>query len=480
MPAIYNNGGVIFTAQNDPASTTLTVGANVNLLVLAVQHASGGSNTVGVPTFNGTAMTELDAVVAGGAGEMALYALEEPDIGTFSLVLPVSLYGAVKVMWSTWEGATIGASTGTPFKTTGTSNTPSSGSQTCPAGAALFAALSHNYSSGAATISAGTNIQSAYDGSAGRPFAAARRTDTGAFTWTTSDSNPWGVIGVAILGTASGVTPPTIGTQPTNQTVTAPAAATFSVTASGTGLTYQWRRNGVDISGATSASYTTPATVFATDNGALYSVVVSNAGGSVTSSNATLVVNPTADGTAPTLSGTITITALSSTGYTATCPVATDTVGVTGYQWRIGTSGGWTSIPAGGRTATITGRTPSTTDTFQMRAFDAAGNFSTPLSATVNLPAGTVTYAFTSESMFFATDTGPQLGRAVTYALYYGVAATQAGIASLPSATPVIGTGTTSLTDGTLRVTGLAASGQALMLAIDADGGAYLQSVTVA
>ncbi len=48
---------------------------------------------------------------------------------------------------------------------------------------------------------------------------------------------------------------PAITTQPANLTVTAPASATFSVVATGTSLTYQWRRNGVAISGATSASY---------------------------------------------------------------------------------------------------------------------------------------------------------------------------------------------------------------------------------
>src|SRR2546422_4375051 len=41
--------------------------------------------------------------------------------------------------------------------------------------------------------------------------------------------------------------------------------------ATGAGLTYQWRKNGVNISGATASSYTTPATTTA-DNGALYSV----------------------------------------------------------------------------------------------------------------------------------------------------------------------------------------------------------------
>ena len=69
-----------------------------------------------------------------------------------------------------------------------------------------------------------------------------------------------------------------ITTQPTAQTTCVPNAATFTVSAIGTGLTYQWQRAlaasptvFTDIAGATSASYTTPATAI-TDNGNVYRV----------------------------------------------------------------------------------------------------------------------------------------------------------------------------------------------------------------
>jgi hypothetical protein len=88
-----------------------------------------------------------------------------------------------------------------------------------------------------------------------------------------------------------GTTAPTIATQPTNQTVTAGQTATFSVTAAGTApLTYQWEQGTTAISGATSASYTTPATT-TSNSGAQFSVVVSNSQGKATSSAATLTVN---------------------------------------------------------------------------------------------------------------------------------------------------------------------------------------------
>jgi hypothetical protein len=98
-------------------------------------------------------------------------------------------------------------------------------------------------------------------------------------------------------GGGGGSTPPppvapSISVQPADQSVLAGATATFSVTASGTApLSYQWKKGGTAITGATSASYTTPATVVG-DSGATFTVTVTNTAGSVTSSVATLTVQP--------------------------------------------------------------------------------------------------------------------------------------------------------------------------------------------
>jgi len=84
---------------------------------------------------------------------------------------------------------------------------------------------------------------------------------------------------------------PQITTQPVSATVTVGQTATFSVSATGSGaLTYQWQKNMVNVSGATSASYTTPAAVN-TDNGAKFDVVVTDSAGSATSATVTLTVN---------------------------------------------------------------------------------------------------------------------------------------------------------------------------------------------
>src|ERR1017187_2173541 len=84
-------------------------------------------------------------------------------------------------------------------------------------------------------------------------------------------------------------TPPIILVQPSSQTVLLSGSVTFSVMAfSGTTLSYQWMKNGVNISGATSSSYTISSVT--NNDAAGYSVLVVNGGGSVTSSTATLTV----------------------------------------------------------------------------------------------------------------------------------------------------------------------------------------------
>jgi hypothetical protein len=86
--------------------------------------------------------------------------------------------------------------------------------------------------------------------------------------------------------------PPSITLEPVAQSEALGLTATFAVIVTGTApLTFQWFKGGVAIGGATSSSYTTPATLVA-DNGAVFTVVVSNAAGSVTSAPIILTVTP--------------------------------------------------------------------------------------------------------------------------------------------------------------------------------------------
>ena len=83
---------------------------------------------------------------------------------------------------------------------------------------------------------------------------------------------------------------PVIFTQPLSQSVNPGGSVTFIVNASAlTQLYYQWLFNSASIAGATSSSYTQ--TNAQTGNVGIYSVVITNQAGSVTSSNALLTLN---------------------------------------------------------------------------------------------------------------------------------------------------------------------------------------------
>jgi serine protease len=92
------------------------------------------------------------------------------------------------------------------------------------------------------------------------------------------------------------IAPPVIVAGPQNVAIVEGQTATLSVAAAGAAtLRYQWKRNGVDLAGATSPSYTTPA-LSVGDSGTRYSVSVTNPLGSVTSAEATVTVTPAATG----------------------------------------------------------------------------------------------------------------------------------------------------------------------------------------
>jgi hypothetical protein len=93
------------------------------------------------------------------------------------------------------------------------------------------------------------------------------------------------------------ISPPTITTQPTNQAVLEGATATFTAGATGgLPLSYQWQDNGTNLTdgGNISGSATTNLTIssVSTVDVGTYTVIVTNAAGTATSSNALLTITP--------------------------------------------------------------------------------------------------------------------------------------------------------------------------------------------
>jgi hypothetical protein len=176
----------------------------------------------------------------------------------------------------------------------------------------------------------GTNITGATSPSYSTP--ATTTADNGSiFHVMVSNSKGSVSSSTATLTVNAAVAAPTITTQPASLTVTAGQTATFTVVASGTApLSYQWQKNGTNISGATGSTYTTPATT-TSDNGSTFVAVVSNSAGSVTSNSATLRVNAAA--VAPTITtqpASLTVTA----GQTATFTVVASGTAPLSYQWQ--------------------------------------------------------------------------------------------------------------------------------------------------
>ena len=125
------------------------------------------------------------------------------------------------------------------------------------------------------------------------------------------------------------VASPTIASLPQDQTAIEGDQVQFSVTASGSALSYQWRQNDVDIAGANAATLTL-ANVTRDQDGARFRVLVSNSAGSSLSSSATLTVQAAQ---APTI-GTQPAALALGEGDQASFTVAASGLPQPSYQWR--------------------------------------------------------------------------------------------------------------------------------------------------
>ena len=177
---------------------------------------------------------------------------------------------------------------------------------------------------------------------------------------------------------------PSITTQPSSHSVKAGQTATFTVGATGAAtLAYQWKKNGAAISGASAPSYTTPPAT-TSDNGAAFTVAVSDSAGTVTSSAAMLtVLAAPVSAVAPSITSqpsSQTVTA----GKTASFTVAATGTAPLTYQWAKNGS-----AISGATSATYTTGATTTSDngaSFTVTVTDAAGSV-TSTSATLSVTA---------------------------------------------------------------------------------------------
>jgi len=326
------NAAPVFTAQ--PAAAVVTEGATATFTVVAAgtpaptlqwqSLAPGAASWADVAGATATSTTTPAASLADNGTQFRAVATNLVGTATSAAaMLAVSPLPVAPLITSQPVSLSAPAGSTATFAVVATGTAP----------------LAYQWSKGGVAIPGAT--------AAVHTIAAVVAADAGSYTVTVS--NGVSPAATSLPATLTVIAAPAIATQPASITVTVGQAATFTVAATGASLSHQWLKNGVAIPGATGASYTTPATA-AADGGAVFSVVVSNAAGSVVSAGAVLTVfvpppptiasvtpatGPTGGGTAITVAGTgfqpgatvtvggaaaTAVTWVSATGLTATTP----------------------------------------------------------------------------------------------------------------------------------------------------------------
>ena len=263
-------GATAPSITSQPASETVAIGQTATFSVTATgspaptyqwQNAATGANISGATS----ASYSISSVTAGESGSKFQVVVSN-SAGNVTSTAATLTVGATPGFSAQPASITVNAGQPATFSVTATGSAP----------------LSYQWQRGTTNISGAT--------SASYTFTTAASDNGATFRVVVTDP-----VGNATSNSATLTVDyaPSITAQPANQTVLVGQTATFSVTATGNPApTYQWQNaaTSANISGATSASYTTPATMIA-DGGETFQVVVTNSVSSVTSHAATLTVN---------------------------------------------------------------------------------------------------------------------------------------------------------------------------------------------
>jgi large repetitive protein len=293
-----------------PASQTITAGANVTFSVAASGTAplsyQWQKDTVNL-TGATTATLTLSSVTSANAGSYRAVVSNSGGSAT-SAAATLTINPAVVAPAITTQPAsqTVTAGASVTFTVAASGTGP----------------LSYQWQKDTVNLTGAT--------SATLTLSSVTSANAGSYRAVVSNSGGSATSAAATLAVNPAVVAPTITTQPANQTVTAGANVTFTVAASGTGpLSYQWQKDTVNLTGATSATLTLSGVTSA--NAGSYRAVVSNSGGSATSAAATLAVNPaTAAPAITTQPANQTVTAGANVSFT----VAASGTAPLSYQWQ--------------------------------------------------------------------------------------------------------------------------------------------------
>jgi hypothetical protein len=358
--AAYNNLGALgtITSGYDSAVSTTSYNYFHNIVALVPGCTSARTAVVATVTPTPTATISYTTPLCSTAGtaSVVLNGTNAYTGGTFSSTAGLTLdsvTGAIDVATST---------PGTYTVTYTTNPIDNCGAQTATTSVTINQALTSDFAYDTTTYCTNQGVATpTVTGTAGTftatPAGLSINATTGAITLASSAAGTYTITNtVSVAGCANSVSTTTvtinnavvITSQPINVSQLPGDNTSFSVAATGTGLTYQWEMNDgsgwAAISGETATTLSLTA-VTSEMNSYQYRVIVSGATActSVTSNAATLTVNTAAVATHP-----VNFTACSEGANTASFSVTT-TGTVTSYQWQVSTNGTtWSDITNGG------------------------------------------------------------------------------------------------------------------------------------
>lgn len=316
--------------SNTAGATTSTIATlTVNVIPSITTHPQSVSSPAGqdvafTVTATGTAPLayqwyKYGAAIAGGtSATLTLTAVQATDAGAYTVVVSNAVGSATSNVGS------LAVSSSAPSITTHPQSVSTTAGQSVSFSVVAVgtAPLTYQWRKDGVAISGATSIS--------LTLSNVQSSSAGDYSVVVSNSAGSAISGAATLTISALATAPSISSQPQSMSATAGQTASFTAVAAGTApFTYQWKKNGVTISGATTATLSL-ASIQTTD-AADYTVVVTNSVGTVTSAAATLTVAALAN--APTIltqPASLTVTAGQSASFSASAGGS----GPFTYQWR--------------------------------------------------------------------------------------------------------------------------------------------------